>query len=132
MVSIQDVNCFNLKGSAFRFTGTFGNLRESNIRRLVVRMCGDENYPAVDLKMPSFSNTQVTSSTVGGKTRFTLSGTGDNFSGLTGNRKIRVQGSRNDGGTKEWPVESIVSNTVVELPYDITSIDPETGETYGV
>lgn len=131
MLSIQDVNCFNLKGSAFRFTGTFGNLRESNIRRLVVRMCGDENYPAVDLKMPSFSNTQVTSSTVGGKTRFTLSGTGDNFSGLTGNRKIRVQGSRNDGGTKEWPVESIVSNIVVELPYDITSIDPETGETYG-
>jgi len=33
MVTIQDVNCFNLKGSAFRFTGTFGNLRESNIRR---------------------------------------------------------------------------------------------------
>jgi hypothetical protein len=131
MVSIQDVNCFNLKGSAFRFTGTFGNLRESNIRRLCVRMCGDENNPAVDLKMPSFSNTQATSSTVGGKTRFTLSGTGDNFSGLTGNRKIRVQGSRLDGGTKEWPVNSVISDTVVELPYDITATDPETGEPYG-
>ena len=85
--------------------------------------------------MPSFSNTQVTSSTVTtngvAKTRFTLSGTGDNFSGLTGNRKIRVQGSRLDGGTKEWPIESIVSDTVVELPYDITTIDPETGENYG-
>ena len=131
MVSIQNVNCFNLKGSAFRFTGTFGNLRESNIRRFCVRMCGDENYPAVDLKMPSFSNTQATSSTVSGKTRFTLTGTGDNFSGLTGNRKIRVQGSRLDGGTKEWPVESIISDTVVELPYDITTVDPETGENYG-
>jgi hypothetical protein len=131
MVSIQDVNCFNLKGSAFRFTGTFGNLRESNIRRFCVRMCGDENNPAIDLTMPSFSNTQATSSTVGGKTRFTLSGTGDNFSGLTGNRKIRVQGSRLDGGTKEWPVDSIISDTVVELPYDITTTDPETGENYG-
>ena len=131
MVSIQDVNCFNLKGSAFRFTGTFGNLRESNIRRFCVRMCGDENNPAVDLKMPSFSNTQVTSSTVSGKTRFTLTGTGDNFSGLTGNRKIRVQGSRLDGGTQEWPIESIISNTVVELPYDITTVNPETGENYG-
>lgn len=133
MVTIQDVNCFNLKGSAFRFTGTFGNLRESNIRRFVVRMCGDENNPAIDLKMPSFSNTGVEGELddTTNKTRWRITGTGDNFSGLTGNRKIRVQGSRLDGGTKEWPIESIISDTVVELPYNIESIDPETGENYG-
>jgi len=135
MISIQNVNIFNLKGSAFRFSGTFGNLRESNIRRFCVRMCGDENNPAIDLKMPSFSNTQATSSTVTtdgvARTRFTLSGTGDNFSGLELNPKIRVQGTRLDDGTKEWPIESIISDTVVELAYDITTVDPETGENYG-
>lgn len=134
MVSIQDVNCFNLKGSAFRFTGTFGNLRESNIRRLVVRMCGDENHPAVDLKMPSFSNTGVEGSLddTTNKTRWEIKGTGDNFSGMADSRKrIRVQGSRLDGGTQEWEIGSIISDTVVELTVNIESTNPETGENYG-
>ena len=133
MLTIQDVNCFNLKGSAFKFTGTFGNLRESNISRFVVRMCGDENNPAVDLKMPSFSNTQATIATVGTKSRVTLSGTGENFSSLSiGNTKIRVLGSRYDGFTQEWKITSIISDTVVELEYDITTeINPTTGNPWG-
>ena len=133
MLKIQDVNCFNLKGSAFKFTGTFGNLRESNISRFVVRMCGDENNPAVDLKMPSFSNTQATIATVGTKSRVTLSGTGEDFSSLSiGNMKIRVLGSRYDGFTQEWKITSIISDTVVELEYDITTeINPNTGNPWG-
>lgn len=134
MVSIQDVNCFNLKGSAFRFTGTFGNLRESNIRRLCVRMCGDENNPAVDLKMPSFSNTGVEGELdeTTNLTRWRITGTGDDFSGMASQRKrIRVQGSRLDGGTQEWEIGSIISDTVVELTVNIESINPETGENYG-
>jgi hypothetical protein len=134
MVTITDVNIFNLKGSAIRFTGERGNIRESTFTRLNVRMCGDVNTPAVDIEMPAFRNTGVIGSTVGGKTRWTITGTGDNFSNFpdAGNKKIRVQGSRLDGGTKEWPIESIISDTVVQMPYSILDNDPDNpGSAYG-
>lgn len=133
MVTITDVNIFNLKGSAIRFTGEQGNIRESTFTRLNVRMCGDTNTPAVDIKMPYYKTTGVVGSTVGGKTRWTLVGSGDNFSNIVAsNGKIRVQGSRLDGGTKEWPIESIISDTVVEMPYSILDNDPDNpGFAYG-
>ena len=139
MVTITDVNIFNLKGSAIRFSGEQGNIRESTFTRLNVRMCGDTDTPAVDIKMPYYKTTGVVGSTVGavngvgGKTRWTLVGSGDNFSSIVAaNGKIRVQDSRLDGGTKEWPIESIISDTIVEMPYSILDNDPDNpGFAYG-
>ncbi len=132
MVRITDVNVFNLAGSAIRFTGTFGNLRESHFTRMQIRMCGTSDHPAVDLEMPTLSNTRASTATVGGKTQVTLSGTGDDFSSFELERpRIRIEGTRNDGGAVEWTVESKISDTVVELDVNITDTNPETGEPYG-
>ena len=112
LIRFNDIKIFNLRGSAIRFTGEKGNLREGTFTRLVVRMCGSEDHPAVDFRQPTFTRT---SCTVTG-TSVTLTGTGNVFTELVGGpQKMLIQGARSDGGILEVSISEVTSATTATL-----------------
>lgn len=112
LIRFNDVKIFNLRGSAIRFTGEKGNLREGTFTRLVVRMCGSEENPAVDLRMPTFTRT----SCIATGASVTLTGEGNEFTELSGGpQKMLIQGARSDGGILEVLISEVTGATTATL-----------------